>query len=438
MRYDKVFTPNDMPTVTYVDRAEHKLETKVRDFYRTPNMVVSVSGPSKSGKTVLIKKIVNEDYLITVRGASVSSSEDIWNHVLDRLGKPEEVEKSRNSSNETSLEAEGGGKIGIPFVAQGEAKGTLGAKRVWAKEEVRVFRRNGLEEVIREIAKSEFVVFIDDFHYIASGIRDDIGRQIKAAAESGVKIFTASVPHRADDVVRSNSELRGRVVAVDIEPWSVSDLVKIANKGFQALNVGLTTDVELGFAREAFGSPQLMQSICLNLALVLGTERKLEEFTPKEVTTEMVRDTLRRTSAFTDFSRMLRDLHIGAKTRGTERKEHDLIDGTRGDVYRAILIAMTQDPARLSFTYDEITTRVRNICRGDAPTGSSVNAALTQMHSIAESLQTGTSPLSWDDPTLDIVDPYFLFFLRCSDKLLQIASDRGDSTALVRSGNDRC
>lgn len=421
MRYEEVFTPNDIPTVTYVDRPEHKLEAKLKDFYRMPNMVVSVSGPSKSGKTVLIKKVVHNDYLITIRGASIQSSEELWNRVLDWMGEPAEVAESTNTANEISGGAEGGGKISVPFVAEGQAKGTVGAKRGWGGGETKTFRRNGLEQVIKEIAKSDFVVFIDDFHYIKPGVRDEIGRQIKAAAESGVKILTASVPHRADDVVRSNPELRGRVVGVDLEPWSVSDLIQIARKGFRALNVDLAPRIERRFAEEAFGSPQLMQSICLNLALVLDTKDTLGDLTRMEVDPNRVTDTLRRTSAFADFSKMLRDLHIGAKTRGTERKEHDLIDGTKGDVYRAILLAMKQEPAKLSFTYDEITTRVRESCVGDAPTGSSVNAALTQMHSIAENLQPGTSPLSWDDPTLDIVDPYFLFFLRCSDKLRQIA-----------------
>ena len=386
-------------------------------------MVISVSGPSKSGKTVLIKKVVQEDCLITVRGAGIASSDDLWNRVLDWMGDPAETAKTKTSLNEVSGEAEGGGKVGIPFLLEGEARGTLGAKRHWGKEETTTFRRNGLEQVIKEIARSDFVVFIDDFHYIRPDLRDDIGRQIKTAAESGVKIFTASVPHRADDVVRSNSELRGRVVAVDLEPWSVSDLRQIAKKGFQALNVGLADDVEQRFAEEAFGSPQLMQSICLNLAIVLGAQETFQHQKNVAINGEMVIDTLRRTSAFADFSKMLRDLHIGAKTRGTERKEHDLIDGTRGDVYRAILLAMKQDPAKLSFTYDEITTRVREICKGDAPTGSSVNAALTQMNVIAEIVQPNNSPLSWDDPTLDIVDPYFLFFLRCSEKLSQIAHD---------------
>jgi Ni2+-binding GTPase involved in maturation of urease and hydrogenase len=60
LKVQEIFTPNDTPTVTYIDRSEHKLEQRIRDYYETPNVVVSVSGPSKSGKTVLIKKVVPE------------------------------------------------------------------------------------------------------------------------------------------------------------------------------------------------------------------------------------------------------------------------------------------------------------------------------------------------------------------------------------------
>lgn len=71
MRIQQIFTPNDTPTVTYIDRSEHRLEQRLRDYFETPNVVVSVSGPSKSGKTVLIEKVVKvvpEDQLIPVVG----------------------------------------------------------------------------------------------------------------------------------------------------------------------------------------------------------------------------------------------------------------------------------------------------------------------------------------------------------------------------------
>jgi hypothetical protein len=41
----EVFTPNDVPTYTYVDRAEHKFEQKLKDAFSIPKMVISLSGP---------------------------------------------------------------------------------------------------------------------------------------------------------------------------------------------------------------------------------------------------------------------------------------------------------------------------------------------------------------------------------------------------------
>ena len=54
-----VFTPNKVPTITYVQRDE-EAEQKTRDAFEIPNIVVSLSGPSKSGKTVLVNKVVEK------------------------------------------------------------------------------------------------------------------------------------------------------------------------------------------------------------------------------------------------------------------------------------------------------------------------------------------------------------------------------------------
>ncbi|MEO0623632.1 MAG: ATP-binding protein, partial [Pseudomonadota bacterium] len=82
--------------------------------------------------------------------------------------------------------------------------------------------------------------------------------------EQGVKVCTASVPHRSDDVVRSNPELRGRIAAIDSTPWSEAELRQIAEKGFSRLNV-IPDEKEISrLISESLGSPQLMQLLCLN------------------------------------------------------------------------------------------------------------------------------------------------------------------------------
>ena len=54
----EVFVPSDFPTVTYVKREEEKLEKRVRDAVDTPRSPISISGPSKTGKTALVRNIV--------------------------------------------------------------------------------------------------------------------------------------------------------------------------------------------------------------------------------------------------------------------------------------------------------------------------------------------------------------------------------------------
>ncbi len=56
----EVFTPNDVPTFSYVERKERKFEERLRESLSIPKMIVSLSGPSKSGKTVLVKKVIDE------------------------------------------------------------------------------------------------------------------------------------------------------------------------------------------------------------------------------------------------------------------------------------------------------------------------------------------------------------------------------------------
>jgi hypothetical protein len=316
MKVQEIFTPNDTPTITYVDRSEHKLEETIRNYQQTPNVIVSISGPSKSGKTVLIKKVIQEDYIIPIVGAAINSADDLWDRALRWMGSPTEVTFENNSTTELGLAGEAGGKAGIPFIVQGEAKASVSTTKGWGSGTSSTTRGGGIEQVIKEIAGSEFVIFIDDFHYIKTEIREDVGRQIKVAAERGIKFFTASVPHRSDDVVRSNPELRGRVAAVDLEYWTIEELSQILRKGFAALNVEIAPAVEMTFASEAFGSPQLMQSICLNLCYTLGLKEEMERYERVEISHAVVAETLLRTSKFLRF---LQDAYCSSYRRAYSR-----------------------------------------------------------------------------------------------------------------------
>lgn len=421
MKVSEVFTPNDTPTVTYVGRDDLKLESSLKTYFGVPKMVVSISGPSKSGKTVLIKRVLDEDLIIPVIGSGIVTPEDLWTRALQWMETPTTVTTTQAAKTEFSGRVKGGGEAGIPLVAKGKAEAQASASKAWSGASSETTESAGLTRVIKEVSGSDFVIFVDDFHYIKEGLREEVGRQIKVAADNGVKIVTASVPHRADDVVRSNPELRGRVAAVDLGYWDSRHLLLIARQGFHALNVDLAPAVERRLCDEAMGSPQLMQTICFCLCQILGINEPLPEKKIVEAREDEIARTLSQTSHFTDFSKMLTSLHSGPKTRGQERKEHELADGTSGDVYRAVLLAIRADPIAMSFSYDEVMSRIKAVCSSESPAGSSVTSCLEQMHIITEGIQPGSPVLAWDGDNLDITDPYFAFFLRCSDKIDTIA-----------------
>jgi len=66
----EIFTPGFFPEHTYVERAGEHLERDLRDGLDTPGQIVSLAGPSKSGKTVLVEKVVGRENLITIQGTA--------------------------------------------------------------------------------------------------------------------------------------------------------------------------------------------------------------------------------------------------------------------------------------------------------------------------------------------------------------------------------
>jgi len=83
-----VFVPSSFPEHTYVSRGGDDLEDKLRFALKTKGQIVSLSGPSKSGKTVLVEKVVGKDKLVPVVGAGIREPEQVWTRVLDWIDAP--------------------------------------------------------------------------------------------------------------------------------------------------------------------------------------------------------------------------------------------------------------------------------------------------------------------------------------------------------------
>ena len=406
----EVFTPGSFPTHTYVKRDEKKLEEAVRDGIDTPGQIVSLAGPSKSGKTVLIENVVGNDCLIPVQGTGIGKPSDIWSRVLDWI----EVPSESTSGSSKMTQGEVGGQAGF-FGYNASAKGSH--QRSYSSRETH--GRRGMKQVVEEIGDSDFVVLIDDFHYMDRNVQEEVAKSIKEAVRLGINIVTAQVPHRGDDVVRANPELRGRVRAIDSSYWSEQELRKIAKLGFDTLNVRFADRSIDKLVAESAGSPQLMQLICLHTCFVLDLKESMSVVKNISLSNEQTQNIFEQTATVTDFRSLVDVLDNGPKRRGTERNVYKLKNEEEGDVYRCLLHAIASDPPKLSFDYDEITHRVTAVCASDAPDGSSIIRSCYQMSKLAQEKFPSERVIDWDEAKqfLEIPDPYLLFYLRWSDRL---------------------
>lgn len=412
----EVFSPGTFPKHTYVDRNDAHNEEDLSSMLKTPGMLVSIAGPSKSGKTVLVEKIVGTGNLIPITGAGIRTPEDLWRKVLRWMGESEENIIGSDTTTSGSFSAEASGKVG--FLGTGaEAKAGVTGSLTQSGSENHIHKRANLETIIKEIAGSEFVVFIDDFHYINKDSQVLIAQEIKEAIRNNIKIVTATIPYRGDDSIRANPDLRGRVFTLDLNYWEKNELKEIANLGLPKLKFKLDEKFINLLAENASGSPQLMQQMMLSVCNEIGVEGTLADevsFESKDINFERI---MERTALSADYNYLVEKILDGPKTRGTERKEYKYKNGKSGDVYKTILIAISRNPPSLYLKYDNLQDRVKEVCRDELPSGSSIIGSCGHIANISNEIST--SPvIEWDPErdTLHIRDPYLLFFIRWSTK----------------------
>src|SRR5690348_9179509 len=118
LKVTDVFVAGGLPKYTYVPRTDRGLEEHIASSRDNLCKIATVTGPTKSGKTVLVRKVFEKDSPVWVDGGGVASLEDfleIAGDQLDAIDTREETEGS-GSSSEFAARIEGEASI---FVAKG-------------------------------------------------------------------------------------------------------------------------------------------------------------------------------------------------------------------------------------------------------------------------------------------------------------------------------
>lgn len=257
---DEVFVTNGSPGVTFV-RRDDEVEGRLASSLAARQKIIAVSGPSKAGKTVLVRRVVTESLgweLLDVSGNDLSSIDDFWLILAARLG----VASSVDVTSTSGMDVRAGAIVeaGLPGVVKAQARVDSGMSHsngttAGATVDIRLAVRERLSH-------TDAVVVIDDFHYAPESVRRDLARTLKDLSARRVPAVLIAVPHRVLDLVASEPELMGRVFRTRVEHWSPMELVRIPMLGLRAMNV---TDPEGRISErlvaQSFGSPLLTQEL---------------------------------------------------------------------------------------------------------------------------------------------------------------------------------
>jgi hypothetical protein len=417
MKATDVFTPGALPEYTYYNREKLNLEARLVEAIETKGMISSVAGPSKSGKTVLCETVIGTKGLLPVPGGGISDEPLFWKRLRGKLQLP--VQQTASTSREKSAEfgAKGEAAIGLKVLAQakGGVEGKLGTGS--GSEQSAEYEGPDGIELLDYIRARGLTLLIDDFHYITPDVQRSLAEQLKEAARAGAQIVTVSVSHRSDQAIRANPDLRGRVVTIDIPYWKPEELLAIPKAGFPLLNVDPDYKIVERLVTESLSSPQLMQALCLQFCREIGVEYTAEQLQKFTLDAKGLSHLLHNTAALANCKTAFDIILAGPKIRGRERKLYQMSHGKDGDLYEVLLRALALGEPSLSFSYQDIKKRIAEVVPVDPPRGVDISEALDQVHRRVMEKLGEDRVLDWDaeKETLDIPDPYFLYYMRWSE-----------------------
>ena len=410
MRYSEVFVPGGFPHHTYNPRATRKLEERLGEVADNLCKLATVTGHTKSGKTVLVRSAYPPEDSVWIDGGVVSEEDDFWSAVIDRLDLFQGTEVGSTAGKSSEFGAEGTGEANLVVVkGGGTVSGKLGDTHETASSSTRnVSARVTALAGLRDAGR---VLVIDDFHYIPRELQGSLVRALKSPIFDGLAVILIAIPHRRYDALKVEKEMTGRLHPIEIPLWEVDELAFIPERGFPKLNCSISDRAVTSFTNEAIGSPHLMQDFCRALCRRHGikTEQDGRSLEPSEIDLSEVYTEVAETIGRPIFEKLAR----GPRQR-TDRIARTLRDGREVDIYGLVLHALAHiKPALVTIEYEELRAAIRDVSV-DAPQLHEVARVLRHMASIPASDESSTPVIDFEEEEkiLHITDPFFAFYLR--------------------------
>jgi len=409
----KVFVPGGMPQLTYVPREAIELESRLSDAVENLHKLITVTGQTKSGKTVLVNRVLpraNAGENIWIDGGSISGENDFWTQALEELGEANSVEERDETRSEKSIGGDVSGGLGLPGVGGVKGKTSSGVKKSNAAEITRKRSLTPRTAALRALRGFDGSIVIDDFHYLDREFQGSLIRALKPLIFDGLPVVLIAIPHRRYDAVRVEREMTGRIEDVEVPSWEDDELELIPKTGFPLLNIRIASGIEGRFASQAYGSPHLMQEFCQRLALSHGVKQTSSDL----VIASDVNDSLFQEVAEGTGKVIYDKLSRGPRPR-SDRIQRALSDGGTADIYGVVLKALgVLAPGLETVEYEQLRAAIRQVLNESIPQAHEVTRVLERMAEIAASDEGSTPVIDWEkeEQKLHITDPFFAFYLK--------------------------
>jgi hypothetical protein len=409
--YSDVFVPGGFPRHTYNPRQTLQLEEKLGEVTKNLCKLATITGHTKSGKTVLARTILPREKSLWVDGGVVSEEDDFWHVIIEQLGLFQGSEEQSQKESSSSIAVKG--SAGANFIVakgSGELSGSIGSKRSSSATSSRslssrVVALNGLRE-------NGVPLVVDDFHYIPFAMQGSIIRALKPLVFDGLPVVIIAIPHRRYDAMKVEREMTGRVFPIQIPIWTEDELRFIPRTGFKLLNYSVDSAVLDQLASEAIGSPHLMQDFCRTIS-------RIRNLTNPQHLSQLTLNTHELASVFQEVAETIgrpifEKLAKGPRQR-TDRLPRTLKDGRIVDIYELVLQALAHiKPGLVTLEYENLRTSIREVTASAVPQLHEIARVLKHMATIAATDQSSTPVIDFEesDKRLHITDPFFAFYLR--------------------------
>lgn len=269
-----VFTPAKLPTYTDVDRTQ--LSEELKRWMRHGGYFLSVMGTTKLGKTTLIKNFLNtqteDGWSIYIPGQSLQEgAQDLWKLLVNEFGIPTSQETGYASSDKSTWKILTKLAAKVPGLSASLGLDVSGEKQKTetTSNKFDVLPSRAVTEAIDLIREQDQKVFIavDDFHFVLdAAARKSIVLALRPLAEEhGCSVILSTIPGGQEDVAFKNTNIGGRRKSIEVPKWHENELKQIARQGLSTLSLSLSEEAVSRLAKESFGSPQIMQQLCLDL-----------------------------------------------------------------------------------------------------------------------------------------------------------------------------